>query len=51
MFEETLKRALIDTYCSEYGEDTWNRKTDTEKAETLHELLCSFLTVAKKTRA
>lgn len=48
MFERTLKEALIKVYVEEYGLDAWTVKTEEQKAETLHELLGSFLTVAKR---
>lgn len=47
-FEETLRVELIKAYIETYGADAWNNKTETEKSETLHKLLGSFLTVAKR---
>lgn len=47
-FEETMRTALIDAYISEYGEHAWLSKSEEEKFQALHELLCSFLTVAKR---
>lgn len=48
MFENTLKESLIRTYVETFGQDAWTEKTEEQKTETLHELLGSFLTVAKK---
>lgn len=48
MFEATLKEALINVYVEAYGLDAWTGKTEEQKTETLHELLGSFLTVAKR---
>lgn len=46
-FEKVMANALIEVYVKAYGADAWNGKSEEEKAETLHELLGSFLTVAK----
>lgn len=46
-FVETMKNALIKVYVQEYGVESWNQKTATEKSETLHRLLMAFLNVAK----
>lgn len=47
-FEQVLAQELIKAYVNEYGADAWNGKSDEEKSATLHELLGSFLTVAKR---
>lgn len=47
-FEQILAQELIKAYVSEYGADAWNNKTEEEKSATLHELLGSFLTLAKR---
>ena len=47
-FEQVMKQALIEAYISEYGAEAWNNQTEAEKSETLHKLLGSFLTVAKR---
>lgn len=49
-FESTLKIALISAYIDTYGPEARNRQTDAEKAETLHNLFISFLTVTKNTQ-
>lgn len=46
-FENTLKTELIKAYTDTYGADAWNRMTEQERSNTLHELLGSFLTVVK----
>lgn len=46
-FESTLKEMLISTYIEAYGTEAWTSKTADEKANLLHELLGSFLTVAR----
>lgn len=46
-FEKAMANALIGVYMEAYGENAWNSKSEEEKQETLHELLGSFLTVAK----
>lgn len=46
-FENTLKAELIKAYTDTYGADAWNRMTEQERSNTLHELLGSFLTVVK----
>lgn len=47
-FEKAMKNALIGAYIEAYGDNAWNSKSEEEKQETLHELLGSFLTVAKR---
>ena len=47
-FEQILAQELIKAYVSEYGADAWNSNSEEEKSATLHELLGSFLTVAKR---
>ena len=47
-FEEAIKEQLISTYIEAFGADTWNSKTEEQKSQTLHELLASFLTVARR---
>lgn len=47
-FEGIMKEMLINTYIEAYGADAWNNQTEEEKSNTLHELLGSFLTVAKR---
>ena len=47
-FEETLRNELIKAYVETFGLDSWNNKNEIEKSETLHELLGSFLAVAKQ---
>ena len=47
-FEETLKQELIKAYISEYGREAWESQTADERQTTLHELLGSFLTVARR---
>lgn len=47
-FEEAMASELIKVYVEAYGEDAWTSQSDEEKAQTLHELLGSFLTVAKR---
>ena len=47
-FEQVLAQELIKAFVSEYGADAWNSKSEEEKSATLHELLGSFLTVAKR---
>ena len=42
-FEETMKTELIKAYTEAYGAEAWESKTETEKSETLHDLLMSFL--------
>jgi len=48
MFEKVLKNELIKAYVEAYGAQAWESKTDAEKSETLHELLGSFLAVARR---
>lgn len=48
MFEKALAQELIKAYIEAYGHDAWNKQTEEEKSATLHELLGSFLTVAKR---
>lgn len=47
-FEEVLKQEMIKAYVAKYGVDSWVNKTEEEKSDTLHKLLGSFLTVAKR---
>ena len=47
-FEKVFVNELVKAYIEAYGVDSWNAKTEEEKSETIHELLGSFLTVAKK---
>lgn len=46
--EEMMRTILVNTYIEAYGAEAWESKTAEEKSETLHELLGSFLTVAKR---
>lgn len=46
-FEQVLKEELIKAYTEAYGQEAWISKSDEEKQSTLHELLGSFLTVAR----
>ena len=48
MFEKALAQELVKAYVEAYGQEAWNRQTEEEKSKTLHELLGSFLTVAKR---
>ncbi|MBP3773204.1 MAG: hypothetical protein J6I53_11030 [Treponema sp.] len=47
-FEETMASELIKVYVDAYGIEAWTSQSDEEKAQTLHELLGSFLAVAKR---
>ncbi len=47
-FEETLKNELIKVYIDAYGTEAWTSQSAQEKSQTLHEILGSFLTVAKR---
>lgn len=47
-FAETMRVELIKAYIAEYGFESWQGKSEEEKSATLHELLGSFLTVAKR---
>jgi len=46
-YEKVMANALIEVYVKAYGAESWDSKSEEEKTETLHELLGSFLTVAK----
>ena len=46
--EKVLKQEFIRAYVEEYGAAAWEAKTEEEKSQTLHELLGSFLTVARR---
>lgn len=50
-FEQVMTQELIKAYVEAYGADAWNGQTEEQKQETLHELLGSFLTVAKRREA
>lgn len=41
-----LETKLTETYIEVYGAEAWNRQTDEEKGQTLHNLFMSFLKVA-----
>jgi len=45
-FTKIMETELIRAYTDEYGVDAWESKSDSEKSETLHSLLMSFLSVA-----
>lgn len=47
-FTRVFERELIKAYVEEYGQEAWDRQSDEEQGQTLHELLYSFLTVTKK---
>lgn len=44
--EQVLRSELIKAYIEAYGAEAWNRQTDEEKGQTLHNLFMSFLKVA-----
>ena len=50
-FENVLRDALINAFVETYGREAWDSKSNTEKDETLHQLLTSFLKVASNTAA
>lgn len=49
-FEEVIRTELIKAYVEAYGMEAWETKTAEEQQETLHELLGSFLTVARRNK-
>jgi hypothetical protein len=46
-FMRVFEKQMIKAYVDEYGKDAWESKSDEEQSELLHELITSFLTVAK----
>ena len=48
MFIETMEKALLSVYIETFGREAWDKQTEEERRETMHNLLGSFLTTAKE---